>query len=143
MPGRPLLSGNSAEEEPARLLEARGQTDCEGSRVRERECIDRVDRGRLRLSAGDADLRIETAIAGDRPEVASDETDLPIALAPDRTETVRHEELANLGVARILDREIVRAENVVEAAEPVSIVRLSGAVVVADRFGRLDGLPLL
>src|SRR5205823_2229600 len=138
MPGPTLLSGNSAEEEPARLLEARGQTDCKGPGIRERERIDRVDRGRLRLSAGDADLRIEAAIAGDRPEVASDETDLPIALAANRTEAIRDEELANLGVARILDREIVRAENVVEAAEPVSIVRLSGAIVVPDRFGRLD-----
>src|SRR5207237_10753023 len=131
------------EEEPARLLEARGQTDCEGPRVRERERVDRIDGRRLRLPAGDADLRIEAAIAGDRPEVAPDETDLPIALTANRTETVRDEELANLGVARILDRAIVRAEKVVDAAEPVSIVRLSGAVVIADRFGRLDRLPVL
>jgi len=143
MPGPPLLSGNSAEEEPARLLEARGQTDCEGPRVRERERVDRIDGRRLRLSAGDADFRIEAAIAGDRPEVAPDETDLPISLAANRTEPVRDEQLANLGVARILDREIVRAENVVEAAEPISIVGLSGPIVVADRFGRLNRFPLL
>src|SRR2546430_10252024 len=143
MPGPPLLSANSAEEEPARLLEARGQTDCEGSRVRERERVDRIDGRRLRLSAGDADFWIEAAIAGDRPEVAPDETDLPIALTANRTETVRDEELANLGVARILDREIVRAENVVEPADPGSIVRLSGAAVVADRFGRPDPWPRL
>src|SRR5205823_14526144 len=97
MPGRPLLSGNSAEEEPARLLEARGQTDCEGSRIRERERVDRIDRGRLRLSAGDPDLRIEAAIAGDRPEVAADEADLPFSLAANRTEQVQDEELANPG----------------------------------------------
>src|SRR5438045_9417801 len=108
MPGPPLLSGNSAEEEPPRLLEARGQTDCEGSRVRERERVDRIDGRRLRLSAGDADLRIEAAITGDRPEVAADETDLPIALAANRTEAIRDDELAHLSVARILDREIVR-----------------------------------
>src|SRR5438309_1250885 len=113
----PPPGGTSVEEEAAPALEARRQTDRESPRVRERERVDRVDRGRLRLSAGDADFRIEAAIAGDRPEVAPDETDLPISLASNRAETVRDEELANLGIARILDREIVGAENVVEATE--------------------------
>src|SRR5438067_11825051 len=121
MPGPPLLSANSAEEEPARLLEARGQTDCEGSRVRERERVDRIDGRRIRLSADDADFRIEAAIAGDRPEVAPDETDLPIALTANRTETVRYAALSHLGVARPRDRHIVLVENVVDVAEPRSI----------------------
>src|SRR3989442_12429718 len=95
---------------------------------------------RLGRQGGDPDLGIKAPIAGNREQVAADQADAPVAHPADRTQVVRHQELAQLRVARILHREVVRTENVVQPSEPSGVVGWRRAVVVADRLGALDGL---
>src|SRR5256885_7511344 len=128
------------------LLEARRDPDREGAQVRDRERVDGVHRTGCRLTAGAApgeiglgreraepDLRIEAPVAGDGEEVAPHEADAPIPHATHGPEVVGDHQLAQLRVARVLDREIVRPEDIGQAAETRRVVRRRGAVVVPDR----------
>src|SRR5258705_393037 len=117
------------------VSEARGQADGERPQIREHEGVDGIERPRLPalvvVVAGDPDLRVETAVARERHQVARGGADVPVPTAADAPDMVGHGELTQFRVARVLHAEIVGSQNVVEPAKTAAIIGRRGAVVVA------------
>src|SRR6185295_4727245 len=132
-------------EDRSRLLERRAQSDREGTEVRERERVHRIDGRRTRAvqlgPARQTHLGIEAAIAGEREQIAAHEADVPITRPGDRTDVVGDEQLAQLRVARIFHRRIVGEQLVVEPAEPGKAVLARRAPVVPDGLRVFNRLP--
>src|SRR6478672_2894984 len=116
-----------------RLLEARGEGDRERAEIREAERVHLVHQRAGRGAAtARTDFRIETRVARPRVQVAADETERPIAPSADLADAVAQAHFAELHERAVFHDVVVRAKEIVEAADTRALAR-AGAPAVAGR----------